>query len=175
MVKFIASELSAQEGAGGNLIITIAAPLPLAGHFQDLKGEYLVEIKKHRPKRSLNANALCWAVINSIAEILGVSDIDIYMQMLEQYGVKKYIVVKPEAVESVKPLFRSVDEMGSVIVDGQKGIQLKCIVGSSQYDTKQFSRLLEGVINESREIGGLVPDNNDVMAAIDLWDKERQT
>lgn len=175
MVKFIASEITTNEGAGGDLIITIAAPLSVAGQLKKLDGLFDVEIKRHRERRSLNANALCWAVIGSIADILGVSDIEIYMQMLEQYGVKKYIVVKPDAVESVKPLFRSVEEMGSVIVDGKKGVQLKCVIGSSQYDTKQFSRLLEGVINESREIGGLVPDKNDVMAAIDLWDKERRT
>lgn len=174
MVKFIASEISAQEGAGGNLIITIAAPLPLAGHFENIKGEYLIEIKKHRQKRSLNANALFWKVCGSMAEILRVSDEDIYLQLLERYGVKKYIVVKPEAVESVKGLFRAVDEMGSVYVDGKRGVQLRCTIGSSQYDTKQMGRLIDGAITESKDIGAWVPDEQDIGAALDLWQKERE-
>ena len=95
------------------------------------------------------------------------------MHLLERYGVKKYIVVRPEAVESVKGLFRAVEEMGGVIVDGKRGVQLKCTVGSSQYDTKQMARLIEGTASENREMGAFVPDEMDIGASLNLWEKER--
>lgn len=173
MVKITTSDIKTSEDVGGNLVITITAPLQVVAHLENLTGLYDIEIKKHRQKRSLNANALFWKMCGSMAEILKTSDEELYLQLLERYGVKKYIVVKPEAVESVKGLFRAVEEMGSVYVDGKRGVQLKCTIGSSQYDTKQFARLLEGVISESRDIGGFVPDEQDIGAALNLWQKER--
>ena len=174
MVKFQASDIKASEDVCGNLVLTITAPLELTGCFSELKGEYVVEIKKYREKRSLNANALFWKVVGSMAELLHVSDEELYLQLLERYGVKKYIVVRPEAAESFKGLFRGAEEMGSVYVDGQKGVQLKCTIGSSQYDTKQMSRLIDGAISESKEIGGWIPDEQDIDSCLEAWERERE-
>lgn len=173
MVKFTASEIKASEGVGGDLVITITAPLPVAAQLENLNGKFDIEIKRHRERRSLNANALFWKICGSMAVILRTSDEELYLQLLERYGVKKYIVVKPEAVESVKELFRAVDEMGSVYVDGKRGVQLKCTIGSSQYNTAEMTRLIEGAISESKHIGAWVPDEQDIGAALDLWQKER--
>lgn len=173
MVKFTASEIKAGEGVGGELVITITAPLPVAAQLGNLNGKFDIEIKRHREKRSLNANALFWKMCGSLAEVLHISDEEAYLHLLERYGVKKYIVVKPEAVESVKGLFRAVEEMGGVIVDGKRGVQLKCTVGSSQYDTKQMARLIEGTASENRELGAFVPDEQDIGASLDLWAKEK--
>lgn len=173
MVKFTASEITTKEGTGGDLIITITAPLSVAGQLEKTEGLFDVEIKRHRERRSLNANALLWKTIDSMAAILQTDEEAVYLEMLARYGVKKYIVVKPEAVESVKGLFRAVEEMGGVFVDGKKGVQLRCTLGSSQYDTAQMSRLLHGTISESKDIGGFVPDDNDTGASLDLWEKER--
>lgn len=173
MVRFKATSIAACEGVGGELVITITAPLETAVHLENLSGEYVIEIKKHRQKRSLNANALFWKICNSIADILEASYDDIYLQLLDRYGVKKYIVVKPEAVEDMKKMFRAVEEMGGVYVEGKKGVQLCCTIGSSKYNTKQMSRLIKGAIDESREIGGFVPDDHDIGASLELWEKER--
>lgn len=155
----------------GNPTLTITAPPGM--DFKEFTGLWEVEIKRHRQKRSLNANALLWKCIGSMAEILGVSNDEVYLQMLEQYGVQKFLVVKPEAVESIRQLFRIVHELGGVSVNGKKGMQLRCIVGSSQYDTAQMARLLNGTIYECEQIGAFVPDKQDIGASLDLWQKER--
>lgn len=173
MMKITTGDIKAHEDAGGNLVITVTAPLRDAANLENFIGLYDIEIKKHRQKRSLNANALFWKMCGGLAEILRTSNEELYLQLLERYGVKKYIVVKPEAVESVKGLFRAVEEMGSVYVNGKRGIQLCCTVGSSQYDTAQMSRLIDGTKTECEELGAWVPDEQDIGAAIDLWQKER--
>lgn len=173
-MKITTANIKASEDASGNLIITIAAPLQAAAHLENFIGLYDVEIKKHRQKRSLNANALFWKMVNSLAEILETSNEEMYLQLLARYGVKKYIVVKPEAVDSLKKLFRAVAEMGSVFVDGKRGVQLECTIGSSQYDTKQMMRLINGTISECKEVGAFVPDEQDIGASLDLWEKERE-
>ena len=159
----------------GNLTLTLTVPRPQRDNLNldNLTGLLDVEIKKHREGRSLNANALFWKIVNSIAEIQDASNNEIYLSLLEDYGVQKYMVVKPEAADSITKLFRAVDDLGTVFVNGKPGRQLKCTIGSSQYDTAQMARLIRGAISESKDIGGFVPDEQDIGASLDLWKKER--
>lgn len=114
---------------------------------------YSVEIKQKRKDRSLNANAALWVLLGEMAAKLRTSKDELYLEMLSRYGVFTHVVVKPNVVERVKTEWRTVRELGEVTINGQKGIQLQCYFGSSTYDTKEFTRLLDGVISEARELG----------------------
>ena len=48
--------------------------------------ECVIEVKKYRSKRSLNANAYCWVLLEKIADKMGLSKEDIYKRMLQDYG-----------------------------------------------------------------------------------------
>ncbi len=118
------------------------------------KGKALaVEVKQYRQKRSLDANAYLWVLLQKIAEAVNSSKDEVYLQMLERYGVFTHIVVKPRMVDKVKHEWRTVRELGEVTVNGQTGIQLQCFFGSSTYDTKEMSVLIDGVVSECKEIG----------------------
>jgi len=130
------------------------------------KGKQLsVEIKQHRKRRSLNANAYLWVLLGKMAEVLRTDKDELYLMMLERYGVYTHIIVKPHVVEQVKAQWRTVRELGEVTVNGQKGIQLQCYFGSSTYDTKQMSVLIDGVVSECQELGidTLPPDEIQMM------------
>lgn len=43
-------------------------------------------VKRHREKRSLDANAYCWLLINEIANVLRVDKDSVYLSMLKRYG-----------------------------------------------------------------------------------------
>lgn len=125
------------------------------------KGKLLaVEIKQHRQKRSLDSNAYLWMLLQKMAEVLHTSKDELYLLMLERYGVFTHIIVKPNVVEMVKREWRTVRELGEVTVNNKTGMQLQCFFGSSTYDTKQMSTLIEGVVSECHEIGieTLTPD-----------------
>mgnify|MGYP000985134362 CR=1 FL=1 len=118
------------------------------------KGKLLaVEIKQHRKKRSTDANAMLWGLIGKIAAALMADKDDIYLMMLERYGVYTHVIVKPHVVEQVKLQWRTVRGLGEVTVNGQTGIQLQCYFGSSTYDTKQMATLIDGVVSECQEMG----------------------
>lgn len=44
-------------------------------------------------------------------------------------------------------------ELGEVVINGQKAIQLQCYFGSHSYNSKEFSVLLNGVLDEAKELG----------------------
>lgn len=114
---------------------------------------YTVEIKQKRKVRSLNANAALWVLLGEMAAKLRTSKDELYLEMLTRYGVFTHVVVKPNVVDRVKAEWRTVRELGEVTINGQTGIQLQCYFGSSTYNTQEFTRLLDGVISEAREMG----------------------
>lgn len=141
--------------------VSIVIPLPAeeTERAQELKkkadeGKSLqLEIKPVKRQRSLNANAALWQLLGEMAAKLKTSKDELYTEMLARYGVFTHVVVKPNVVDRVKAEWRTVRELGEVTVNGQTGIQLQCYFGSSTYDTQEFTRLLDGVISEARELG----------------------
>lgn len=124
------------------------------------KGKLLdVEIKVHRNRRSLNANAYLWVLLGKLADVLHTNKDDLYLLMLERYGVFTHIIVKPEAVERVKAEWRTVRELGKGRVGNLEGVQLQCYFGSSTYNTKEMATLIDGVVSECRDVGiETIPD-----------------
>ena len=108
---------------------------------------------QYREKRSLDANAYLWVLLQKIAEVLRTDKWSVYLQMLKRYGQFTYIVVKPGAVEAVKKQWRECEEIGEIEVNGTKAVQMLCYYGSSTYDAKEMSVLIDGVVSECQELG----------------------
>jgi len=113
-----------------------------------------VEIAVHREKRSLDANGMMWSVLQQIAEILRTTKDQVYLQMLKRYGGKfTYVVVQPEAVDTLRGLWREIEVVGKGEINGRECVQLICYYGTSFYNTKEFSILLDGILSEAKELG----------------------
>lgn len=115
--------------------------------------ELVVEIKQYRQRRSLDSNAYMWILLNEMATILKTTKDELYIQVLDRYGVFTHLVVKENVVDRVKAEWKAVRELGKVNINGKEGVQLQVFFGSSTYDTKEMSKLLEGVISEAKELG----------------------
>ena len=119
---------------------------------------YLSKDKKIRlelklEKRSLDANAALWKMLSLMADALHTTKDELYIEMLARYGKFTHIVVKPEAVEKIKKEWKTIRELGEIEINGKKGIQMQCYYGSSKYNSKEFAVLLDGVIQDAKEIG----------------------
>ena len=133
----------------------------------------LFDITEHREKRSRDANALLWACLGELAGALRSDKWTVYLQMLKRYGKYTYICVKPKVVEAVKRQWRESEEIGRVNINGQEAVQMLCYFGSSTYDSKEFSVLLDGVISEMKEMGLETPADKEMKRAIkQMEDKE---
>lgn len=128
-----------------------------------------IEAVKPKVKRSLNANALLWKCLGDIANAIHADKWTVYLEMLKRYGKYTYICVKPSVVDAVKAQWRECEEIGEIDVNGQKAVQLLCYFGSSTYDTKEFSHLLDGVVSEMEEIGLEKPMSSEMRRALEQW------
>lgn len=130
-----------------------------------------ITAKKYRQKRSLDANGMLWACLGELAATLHTDKWEVYLQMLKRYGKYTYICVKPNVVESMKMQWRECEVVGDININGKEAVQMLCYFGSSTYDTKEFSVLLDGVISEMKEIGLQPPPTQEMQRALDQWER----
>lgn len=171
-MEFKGNIKSISKSLEGEFNLTISTKSNISS-LQELQKETLdVEVKKHREKRSLNANGLLWKMLGDIAAALNTDKWEVYLQMLKRYGTYTYICVKPDAVEGVKKQWRECEELGEIDINGQKAIQLLCYYGSSTYNTQEFSVLLDGVISEMKELEIPTPEEEKLERALELWENQ---
>lgn len=121
------------------------------------KDKLSIEVKPFRARRSLDANAYCWILIDKLAERVGESKEAVYREYIKHIGGNSEIVcVKENAVERLcegwqrNGLGWQTDTFPSKI----KGcVNVILYYGSSVYDTAQMSRLLDLIIYDCKEYG----------------------
>ena len=136
-------------------------------HIDDIKDVDKLSIKavRYREKRSLDANAYYWQLLSKVAEKLPLSKPSAHNLMLRKYG-QKFIVdgklvylVLPDTDEAE----RAADEAEtyhikatSQVKEGKDGKMYRTYImlrGSSDYDTKEMSTLIEGLVSDAKELG----------------------
>jgi len=121
-----------------------------------------VEVKQHRQKRSLDANGMLWAVVNEIANVLRSSKEEVYLDMLKKYGQSSVVSIVNEAVETFMKSVKYAEIIGDGTI-GDKGFtHIKVFMGSSNYDSREISILIDGVLSEAKELGFNVMSPQDV-------------
>lgn len=118
-----------------------------------------LSLKEFKPKRSLNANAYMWALIGKIAEAMRISQDEVYHKVLCDYGtydtdggVTQILSIRADA-KLTGWLYIHTKPIKTVDLEGKKFTHYALIKGSSKYNTKEMSFLLDGVIYEAKELG----------------------
>ena len=121
-----------------------------------------ISFDKHREKRGNQANALLWACLGEIAAALRTDAWSVYLYMLERYGRYTTVLVKAEAVEGLQRVWRETRVVG----ERDDMVEVLCYYGSSTYDSAEFSRLLDGVVGEMKELHLPPPPSREMQAAL---------
>lgn len=120
--------------------------------YQD--AELSIEVKKYRNKRSLNANAYAWVLMQKLAESVHSTKEDIYTLMLHKYSSAfTHVICKENAIERIKEMYRVVVDLGEITIGNTTGHQLQIYFGSSTFDSQEMSRFIDGLVMECKELG----------------------
>lgn len=178
----------AKDFSTGKWNVTLQINEDATGSFEKLKSFELLDIvlKKHRKKRSIDANSYYWQLLTKLAETLRVSKPFMHNQLLRRYGQAElfdgrcvYITI-PDTESSQKQADE--DEYThlkptSQIREGNDGIiyrTYKLLRGSHSYDTREMSVLIDGLVSECKEVGieTMTPDELNRMK--EEWKKYEQ-
>lgn len=142
----------------GGYLLTISTRENVGALFDDLhEVDVDVTVKKHREKRSLDANAYAWALMDKLSEATGTPRREVYRQAVRDVGGNTEVVCVRE--KAVKRLCESWQKNGegwqTEIMDskisGCKNVIL--FYGSSTFDTKQMSRLIDNIVQDCKATG----------------------
>lgn len=165
-------KVSAARWEAGKLVLSVENPaeaIRFAYRFEP--GEY--EIIKAKKRRSLDANAYAWVLIDKIASAVNVSKTEIYKNTIKEIGGNSQIVcVSAEAADELCRGWRH-NGMGwqtesfPSVIEGYINVVL--YYGSSSYNTRQMSIFIDRLIQDARSLGieTMPPDKLD--ALLEAW------
>ena len=111
--------------------------------------EKTYEVKEVRRKRTLTQNAYYWELLSQLAEVLKLSNEEMHFHLLRRYSTASIWAAK----DYVDP-YRFYKYCVLDSEDEAQGIRYwRFYQPSSEMDTKDFTRLLDGLISECKEVG----------------------
>ena len=136
----------------------IGSPIKIIQWLYNQDKDKKFEIKEKREKRSLSQNSYAWELITKIGNILRKSKEEVYLQMLKDYGQSEIVSI----LSSIEPkgYFKYYEKIGTGIVNNKEFTHYKIFKGSSEFDSKEMSIFIDGIIQECKQLGieTLTPD-----------------
>lgn len=127
---------------------------------------YDVEIKIHREKRSLNANSYCWKLCTEIASAINSDKDSVYLLMLKRYGISDLVPISNQVPIDDYIKYYDIESKTD------KYTWYKIYKGSSKYDTKEMSVLLNGIVSECKEMGIPTKEDLEIERMVKEWERE---
>lgn len=137
---------------------------------------YVLTIKEQKRRRSLDANAYAWVLLDKLAERLREPKEDIYRGYIREIGGNSEIVcVRSEAAEQLcegwahNGIGWQAETMPSKLA-GCTNVVL--YYGSSTYDTAQMSRLIDLIVQDCKALGIETKDQDELDKLVKEWGAE---
>ena len=118
---------------------------------------YDLEVKEHRQKRSLDANAYALVLIHKLAAAMSLKPVEVYLNAVLNVGDNYTpMCVREQDVDRFIKSWESnglgwpVRDLGYSQVPGCRN--LMAYHGSSTYDTAQMSRLIDGLVQDCKAL-----------------------
>jgi hypothetical protein len=136
--------------------------------------ELSVEIKQYRKSRSLDANAYCWKLCQSIAEAVRTTKDEVYRKVIKEVGQFEIVPIRTDVVQkwisnwSCKGMGWITEIEGDSKISGYKNVI--CYYGSSVYDTRQMSVLINELASQAKELGIETMADAEVKSLLEGWE-----
>ena len=157
-MKVTFADAKVQFDDGVWLCLKVNEPAPARGFVLGKKSRlYDCEIKEHRQKRSLDANAYSWVLMDKLAEATNIPKEDIYREAIRNIGGNtETVCVQKKAADRIRSAWSKnglgwLTEETPSKLDGCTNVIL--YYGSSTYDVVQMSRLIDNLVSDCKALG----------------------
>lgn len=158
----------------GKTQIIISTDKDICPYAEELKDcELNCRLKKYRKKRSLDANAYCWVLLDKLAHTLNVPKEELYRDYIKNIGgnsitgcYKECDADKMCSGWESKGLGWQTERFESKI-DGC--VNIIFYEGSSQYDSEQMSSLINLIVQDCDALGIETKTPNEILKMLALW------
>ena len=136
---------------------------------------YEAILKEHRKKRRLDANAYAWVLIGKLADAMRLTPTEVYVNAIQNIGGNYEVIpIREEAVEKFIEVWTKQGlgwpcvDMGPSKISGYRN--LRAYYGSSTYDTRQMSLLIDALIQDCKALDIETLSEEKLSAMMEGWD-----
>lgn len=150
----------------------------IINEYEKLKNEQQisVEAKKYRRKRSLDANAYCWVLCDKIAKELSkdgtiVTKEKVYQDAILQIGTFEPMIAEEKSFNNFKRIWEK-QGLGFLVQEvtrKDKCVKVLCYYGSSTYDTKEMSSLIEIIVELAKSLNVETKTKQELESLLKSW------
>lgn len=133
------------------------------------------EVKEYKEKRSLDANAYAWVLLEKLQDRLHIPKEDIYRDLIRNIGSYEVVPIKNEALSKFKQAW-SKNGLGWITDTTKSKLEgytnVIAYYGSSIYNTKEMSRFIELIIQECEQLHIETRSKEEIDSLLESWDKK---
>lgn len=139
--------------------------------------ELELTVKKHKERRSLNANAYMWTLIDKIAQAVGSDREELYIRYIRQYGIFCDVTLTSSRAQTIRTGWerQGIGWHTETICDNGETINVRLYYGSSVYSKEQMSRVIQAVIDDANDLGIETRTPEEIDSMIKAWKGYEQT
>lgn len=160
--------------------ISLVLDLDEVSVVEELKNENKlnIEIKKWHKKRSLDANAYCWVLCDKIAKELSddgtiVKKEMVYKDAILGIGTFEPFVIQEKSYDKFKRIWEK-QGLGFLVQEvsrKDKCIKVNCYYGSSTYDTKEMSLLINLLVDLAKSLNIETKPKAEIDSLLRSWNQ----
>lgn len=138
------------------------------------KDKLTFKIGRYTESRTKDANRYFWALCEKLSEKLNITKIDVYLNSIKNVGVFYDDEIEVEKVERRRKAWSMIGtgwltERVDFSADGNKEV-IRFYYGSSSYNKKQMSRLIDNVVQDCQAVGIETRTPEQLAQLVSLWE-----
>ena len=127
-----------------------------------------ISLEENIEKRGTNANSALWVLCNKIANVIGTTKEETYLHQLKKYG-QSFLVPLTIGTDP-KGYFKYYEYREKGEINGRTCDWYVVYKGSSEYNKREMSVLLEGTNNDCKELGVETIEEFKMKKLIEEWE-----
>ena len=137
-----------------------------------------VEIKKYRKNRSLNANSYFWKMLQELCELAEIDTIEEYKRRIKELGIFRQFKIEKDNVKTFEKMWTAQGtawfcEVADTEYIGDTEFKIvNAYYGSSSYNSKQMSRLIDEVVEDCKIYGIETKSRKEIDSLLRSWKNE---
>lgn len=134
----------------------------------DKEKVYDIEITEHKNKRSLNANSYAWSLLTQLSQNMNIPKEELYKRYVKELNFYKEVELNNEAYQ----IFKKGWEHNGIAWMCEKVDQSRvhAYYGSSVYNTKQMSQLIDNIVQDCKQVGIEVLEDKKIQSLLKDWE-----
>ena len=147
---------------------------------EELKNEYKlnIELKKKRKKRSLDANLYFWKLLQELCELAEIDSVEEYKRRIKELGIFRRFKIEKDNIKTFEKMWTSqgtawfCEVADTTYIENIEFKIINAYYGSSSYNSKQMSRLIDGVVQDCEIYGIETKPKEEIESLLKEWDKK---